>query len=603
MLRRFLLYPLFSFVLIFSGLRVSAQGGDHYVDSLRKGVALAKTPSERIHSLLNLMYATTEPSIVDSIANQAVETAQLSRDRRLISLVYLVDGRRFMNNSGLADNLDRAEKSIRQAERVAKEDGIEDLLTYCYCTEADVWHFRGNDQKAMDYANEAMAVAATADNDSAKMVAYASLGRVYSERNEMLLSFRNYLEALNIAETSGNERMLRNAYADMAHFYESIHEYDKAIDYVMKAYVLDRKSWDYYMVFDEYHMGELFVQNNQPEVGLQMYERSLRLIDTLQFPLMKLDVYFRIFNMYFHNNEYAKGLHSLQGHPEVMNYLKVAGFGFFMQQINGMVYAEQGRFDSALYCFRAAEPDVLKKSNPEEQNDFFSAFGNYYIRRKDYPSAIVYYKKAMDVADAARQLEWEEKNADTLKHLYELSGDYRGALIYTAREEAEQDSLRTQGRATDLMRLEVENDKRRRDRLAKEEEENTERRHNVQYLGFTIGLVVLFIVLVMLGRFAVPPSFIRALGFLSFIFLFEFIILLLDKTIQALTHEEPWKVLLIKIALGAGLVPLHHWLEHKVIHYLSRHQQVARGGGHEPGDRMAAGETHEPASAGVEGRV
>jgi hypothetical protein len=45
--------------------------------------------------------------------------------------------------------------------------------------------------------------------------------------------------------------------------------------------------------------------------------------------------------------------------------------------------------------------------------------------------------------------------------------------------------------------------------------------------------------------------------------------LLADKPIQAWTAEEPWKVLMIKIVLGAGLVPLHHWLEHKVIHYLS----------------------------------
>jgi hypothetical protein len=93
-------------------------------------------------------------------------------------------------------------------------------------------------------------------------------------------------------------------------------------------------------------------------------------------------------------------------------------------------------------------------------------------------------------------------------------------------------------------------------------------------MGFTIGLVSLFIVLVMLGRLSVSLSLIRALGFLSFIFLFEFIILLADKPIQALTGDEPWKILLIKIGLGACLVPLHHWLEHKVIHHLSSRRRI-----------------------------
>jgi hypothetical protein len=65
--------------------------------------------------------------------------------------------------------------------------------------------------------------------------------------------------------------------------------------------------------------------------------------------------------------------------------------------------------------------------------------------------------------------------------------------------------------------LEVDNDNRRRDRLTREEEQARERRHNVQYMGFTVGLVVLFIALVMMGWLAVPASVIRGLGFLSFI--------------------------------------------------------------------------------------
>jgi len=42
-----------------------------------------------------------------------------------------------------------------------------------------------------------------------------------------------------------------------------------------------------------------------------------------------------------------------------------------------------------------------------------------------------------------------------------------------------------------------------------------------------------------------------------------------DENLDTVTHDEPWKVLLIKIALAAILLPLHHWSEHKVIHYLS----------------------------------
>ena len=39
------------------------------------------------------------------------------------------------------------------------------------------------------------------------------------------------------------------------------------------------------------------------------------------------------------------------------------------------------------------------------------------------------------------------------------------------------------------------------------------------------------------------------------------------------------KILLIKIFLAAVLLPLHHWLEHKVIHYLSTRKKIVPSGG------------------------
>jgi tetratricopeptide (TPR) repeat protein len=296
----------------------------------------------------------------------------------------------------------------------------------------------------------------------------------------------------------------------------------------------------------------------------------------LHMSFMKFNTYFRIFNMYTLNGEYAKGISYIGGHPEILSFLDSIGAQFFVDEIYGMAMTERRNYDSALYYFRKGEPEIERKGNPEMQYNFYTFFGNYYQATKAYPAAIVYYKKALEKASAIQGLEYEEAIGDTLKALYEKTGDFKNALSYEAFSSDVRDSIRNQTRATDLMKLEVDNDNRRRDRLAREEEQRVEHRHNLQYMGLTVGLVVLFIGLVMLGRLAVPLSLIRALGFLSFIFLFEFIILLADKPIQAWTAEEPWKVLMIKIVLGAGLVPLHHWLEHKVIHYLSGRRKGGR---------------------------
>ncbi|HYD21133.1 MAG TPA: hypothetical protein VEB40_06650, partial [Flavipsychrobacter sp.] len=100
------------------------------------------------------------------------------------------------------------------------------------------------------------------------------------------------------------------------------------------------------------------------------------------------------------------------------------------------------------------------------------------------------------------------------------------------------------------------------------------RRYNIQYMGISIVIVLSFIVLAILGSFKVHRVVVKALGFFSFIFFFEFIIMFADHEIHHFTHGEPWKFMLFKIMLIAILLPLHHWLEEKVIHYLVSHRMV-----------------------------
>jgi tetratricopeptide (TPR) repeat protein len=565
------------FILLF-GLRANSQDTRSFTDSLKFRLAGAHTPHDKVDLLLNLSLATSlDPAQSRAYGEEAISEAELSRDRWLIASAYLQNGKRYLNNSGLSDNLEQALKYTERAEQVARENGLESLLVDSYCQLAGIWADKGNNAKALTYSNEAMAAASNSDNDTAKVRAYSALGDTYLNMNEMLLSLQNFLAAMNIAEADGKDGLLRDVYKYLQRFYSSIHEYSKAVDYGMKAFQLDSRLGEgINMLMDELRIGDMYVQSKQLEIAIGFYERDFRLADSLHMPFMKFNTYFRIFNMYTLNGEYAKGMNYIGGHPEILNFLDSIGAQFFVHEIYGMAMTERREYDSALYYFRKGESEIEQNGNPEMQCNFYTFFGNYYQATKAFPAAIVYYKKALEKASAIQGLEYEEAIGDTLKGLYEKTGDYREALFYETFSSGVRDSIRNQTRVTDLMKLEVDNDNRRRDRLAREEEQRVEHRHNLQYMGLTVGLVVLFIGLVMLGRLAVPLSLIRALGFMSFIFLFEFIILLADKPIQVWTAEEPWKVLMIKIVLGAGLVPLHHWLEHKVIHYLGSRRKSGR---------------------------
>ena len=166
-------------------------------------------------------------------------------------------------------------------------------------------------------------------------------------------------------------------------------------------------------------------------------------------------------------------------------------------------------------------------------------------------------------------LDWQETVAKELDSLYAKAGDYKQSRLYGNLYHTYKDSLQKLGEQKDLMQAELGDEQQRQERLAREEAAALDRKHSVQYMGIAIAIGIVFILLVAMGIFRVSEGTIKVMGFFSFILLFEFIILLADAKIHHWTHGEPLPILGIKIVLIAMLLPLHHWLEHKVVSYLA----------------------------------
>jgi hypothetical protein len=123
------------------------------------------------------------------------------------------------------------------------------------------------------------------------------------------------------------------------------------------------------------------------------------------------------------------------------------------------------------------------------------------------------------------------------------------------------------------MQIEVADEQLRQERLAKVQQEQKEKRHRIQYMAITIAIAASFVLLAMTGFFYVSQTVIRLVGFFSFLMFFEFLFLLFKKNIAFITQGEPWKDLAFMIALAAVLLPLHHMVEEKVIHYLTKRRE------------------------------
>lgn len=173
------------------------------------------------------------------------------------------------------------------------------------------------------------------------------------------------------------------------------------------------------------------------------------------------------------------------------------------------------------------------------------------------------------LADSADDLYFRRDVAQQLDSVFVAVHDYKNAEHYLSLFNLYRDSLESLAKQKDLLNIEIGNANKRLLQEKEAELTATRKRNNLEYLGITAAIATVFIILVLFGVFKISPAVIRALGFFAFIFLFEFIVLLLDEQIHEFTHGEPWKILGVKIIIISLLLPFHHWLEEKMHHYLT----------------------------------
>ena len=193
--------------------------------------------------------------------------------------------------------------------------------------------------------------------------------------------------------------------------------------------------------------------------------------------------------------------------------------------------------------------------------------------------AIELYLKVKDIADSTRSAGkcGEEQPNTWIRYIARRVIFNRPActILFIIKYK---DSIETLNKEKELTQVEATDEQQRQERLEKEKLEKKRTANNIQYMAITIGIAGLFVMLVVLGMFKVSATTIQTDRFLCLSMFFEFIFLIFKKNIYSITHGEPWKDLAFMIGLAAVLVPLHHWLEHKVIHYLTSHNRLTASG-------------------------
>ena len=551
-------------------------------DSLRQAVAESRTDEERVFWMdkYALAMMNVDPRRSDSLGKALIELAEQSRDRRLMVKAYMSNGQR---NGFFGSNMERQKQAIEYyntALGIAAANKLDDLRGGVLVRLSMLYASMLEKEKALNYANQASSVISTLKDDSLSIEAQLAYGNVYLLRNDKILALRFYLNGLRMAEKLKNPYLERAASSHLSRFYSQIEDYDKAIDYAMDAYrTLDRipdKNVPYQRVIDISGIGNLYSLKKSYDIAISHFRRAIAMADSLNFTNLKTPAYMSLFNQFIRRNQPAEALAFFNSDDGgyLKSQLSNLGMSAVIDQAYGITFTALGRYDSARFYLERATPFFERGMNASNRMYFYYNKGTLFKKMGVTDSAIAYFERLKQMGDEMGVLENVQAAARELDSLYTIKGDYRRAREYFATYNQYRDSIETLSKEKELAQEEAADEHQRQLRLEEERLEQEKRRNNIQYLIIVFGIFGLFLALVVLGMFKVSAALIRGLGFFAFLLFFEFIFLIFKKNIHTITHGEPWKDLAFMIALAALLVPLHHYLEKKVLKYLTSHNRL-----------------------------
>jgi hypothetical protein len=414
------------------------------------------------------------------------------------------------------------------------------------------------------------------NNDKIKAIALNEYGNAMPILQNRITAFRSLLDANRLAMQLGDTKLKLETSSSLINFYniisytekakQQIQEYQQLVSknlpmldsaYVMKALGLKSgNAFDANNIDDALSSFNKIVEyglriNNQQIVDAEFIKLRSYCQDKANYKLLQ-EQYEKYPQLLSHlsDQDSVSYLRTMAGFAELEGNVKKAE-ELQLQCINMALQANRGDIISSRACNRISE---------------------FYVRIKNNSAAIKYALMQKDFAMRANYLPDIVSATERLATLYGQTNNVALAYQASTQRNLYKDSLLNSIKQDEVLRLQIEGETTLREIAEQKAAHEMEVQHNLQYSLIAIAMLIAALILLVFSRLKVPLWLIRAGGYLFFIFMFESIILVIDAKLHHLFHGAPLPIIIIKIVLISGLLPLHHWVEHKVVHFLQRNR-------------------------------
>lgn len=530
----------------------------------------------RLDSLAEFYFYYQKDRLADSVLQLQISTAEVSENKDLLikvlfgSSINNIIGTKNVNSWRNNSSLIRAQAFIEKGLNYSKNIQREDFAVLSHVRLSQLFKSMGQYDKAFYHAGIASTMAGGVMSDSIKAVANIQLGDVYLARGEALLAFKNFTNAYDLSVAQKNKAMQSEIYHRYADLYAALGNNDLAKENLFRSLEINKsgkKTTDNVIrqINDYIELARLTDQ-------LGFVEKALFLADSIKSEKSLIQakrLMYGYYNLKIKNADSTIDL--INRNPDLKEVYFNAGPEKY-HSVMGSIYQYSGMYDSAIVHMKIAESTAENTLGATSLQSLYSGMAASHYQLQHTDEAIKYYLKALQLANELHIPGQQKKYNALLADLYENKGDFATALVYFKKTKVLGDSLQALADQRSIALLEVENEKKAHELILEQEQKKEIVKANLQYMGITIIITLIFAGLIITGMFPVSKFTIKALGYFAFISLFEFIILILDKFLHDLAHGAPLKIWGFKILIIAMIMPLHHILEHSAVKFIMSHK-------------------------------
>lgn len=377
-------------------------------------------------------------------------------------------------------------------------------------------------------SNQIIAIGQKEKNKDIEAIGHTLLGYYFFTIENQPKALEHFQKAMKIGEEGNNPRVMLRLY-----YFMSIHDFTNRIKYLQKVMVLAKKT---------------------KEINWQI----LVALETGRH--------------YFFKKQYNLALQHLQQAYEMNLKLNKTGKKGFEMEVDmltclGFTYNNLNNPTLALAYFRLGLQTANKNNTDRELMEAYSGLAGFFKKNNNADSTFYYASKYYKLAEKSPRIRDDFEASEMLYHIYKEKGDSANALKYHEIFSTAKDSMNSIDKTKKVQNLLLQEKERQKELAEKREQEKEQAKNNLQYTAIALGLVCFIILFLLLSHTViVNQKLISFLGTVALLIVFEFLNLLFHPFLGELTHHSPIFMLITMVCIAAILVPMHHKIEHWIIH-------------------------------------